>query len=66
VAKKRGLILIREDEVPRLKLVHLEIPIGALYKDGSILWGVLLLAKLAGSAFGGVNSGGTHFDAKLV
>jgi hypothetical protein len=60
--EKRGLVLVREYEVPRTQLVHRE---GASrsFGDGRPSLGcALLLAELTGSAFWRENGGGSHFD----
>jgi hypothetical protein len=62
--KKRGLVLIGEDEVPGLELVHLEDARGVSGDGGASAWGTCLFAKLAGGALGSLHCGGSHLDAQ--
>jgi hypothetical protein len=60
------LILVREDQIVGLQLIHFKNFIGTFHKSRSILGCALLLAKLASGPFGSVHGSGPHFDAKLA
>jgi hypothetical protein len=66
MTEKRRLMLVREDQIPGFELIHLENAVGTFHESWSILWGTLLLPKLASGAFGSLHGSGPHFDAKLA
>jgi hypothetical protein len=63
-AEKRGLILVRENQVPRFELIQLEDARGLRSESRASARGAPLFAKLAGGTFGSLNGGGPHFNAK--
>jgi hypothetical protein len=64
-SKERGFVLVREDKVSRLQLVHFEDTVWSLLQSGPLLRISLLLAKLAGGALGRMDRCGPHFHAEL-
>ena len=62
--KERQLILVGEDKVPGVQLVHGQDSARILDLSRSSLGCALLLPKLTGGTFGRKDSGRSHFDSK--